>query len=70
MHLEEKAAEIVDLFARLGGGCWSTLSTPPRYGPDKCALSLSIHGCKSPRILTPDVERVLVPYAGNDVTAA
>ena len=32
MHLEEKAAEIVDLFARLGG-CWSTLSTPPRYGP-------------------------------------
>lgn len=36
----------------------------------ECALSLSIHGCKSPRILTPDVERVLVPYAGNDVTAA
>ena len=26
-HLEEKAAQIVDLFARLGGGCWSTLST-------------------------------------------
>ena len=28
MHLEEKTAQIVDLFARLGW-CWSTLSTPP-----------------------------------------
>ena len=33
-YLEEKAAKIVDLFAQLGGGCWSTLSTPPRYGPE------------------------------------
>ena len=33
MHLEEKAAQIVDLFARLGGGwCWSTLSTPVATG--------------------------------------
>ena len=29
MHLEERAAQIVDLFARLDGGCWpSNLSTP------------------------------------------
>ena len=27
-YLEEKVAQIVDLFARLGG-CGSTLSTPP-----------------------------------------
>ena len=47
MHLEEKAAQIVDLFARLGG-CWSTLSTPPRYGPAGPAwhlpLVLVVHG--------------------------
>ena len=30
---EQKTAQIVDLFAGLGG-CWSTLSTPPRYGPE------------------------------------
>ena len=43
MHLEEMAAQIVDLFARLGGeGCWSTLSTPPRYGPELYAPRRSI----------------------------
>ena len=31
-HLEEKVAQIVALFARLGGGCWSTLSTPLATG--------------------------------------
>ena len=45
---EKKAAQIVDLFARLGG-CWSTLSTPPRYGPDdatrKCVSSYISPGC-------------------------
>ena len=31
--LEEKAAQIVDVFVRLGGGeCWSTLSTPLATG--------------------------------------
>ena len=31
-HLEEKAVQIVDLFTRLGGGCWSTLITPLATG--------------------------------------
>ena len=39
MHLEEMAAQIVDLFARLGGeGCWSTLSTPPLATGLSCML--------------------------------
>ena len=42
MHLEDKAAQIVDLFARLGG-CWSTLSTPPRYGPELVLILTTAH---------------------------
>ena len=33
MHLEEKAAQIVDLFARLGGGVLEHPQHPPPYGP-------------------------------------
>ena len=49
MHLEEKAAQIVDLIARLGG-CWSTLSTPPRYGPVMIKFYSTVLQCYITRI--------------------